>query len=74
MIVAATYQRTKSPEIHICHPGQSEQGLWRAIGGVSTGMICSRLYLNRITQVYDLDPADCILLVKVDDYVVGFEV
>ena len=37
-------------------------------------MICSRLYVDSITQVYDFDPADCTLVVKVDDYVVGFEV
>lgn len=74
MVVAATYQRTKSPQIHLCRPGQSEQPFWCAIGRVSKGMLCSRLYSDRITQVYDFDPAECTLLVEIDDNVVGFDV
>lgn len=41
---------------------------------MSEGMVCTRLYSDRITQVYQFDPAECTMLVEVDDNVVGFDV
>ena len=41
---------------------------------MSEGMVCSRLYLNGITQVDQFDPAECTLLVEIDNNVVGFNV
>ena len=41
---------------------------------MSEGMVCSRLYSNRITQVYHFDPAECTMLVEIDDNVVRLDV
>jgi len=38
------------------------------------GMVCSRLYSDGITQVDQFDPAECTMLVEIDDNVVGFYV
>jgi len=74
MLVVATYQRTKSPYIDLGCPGQSEQSLWCAIGRMTKGMVCSRLYLNGIPQIDQFNPADCTMLVEIDDNVVGFDI
>ena len=41
---------------------------------MSERVVCSRLYFNRITQVDEFNPAECTTLVKIDDYVVGFNI
>lgn len=41
---------------------------------MSKGMVCSRPYSDGITQVNQFDPAQCTMLVKIDDNVVGFDV
>ena len=74
MIVVATHQRTKSSYIHLCCPGQFEQRFWCAIGRMSKAMVCSRSYLDRIIQVNQFDHAKFIMLIKIDDNVVGFDV
>ena len=37
-------------------------------------MVCSGLYSDRITQVDQFDPAECTMLVEIDDNVVRFDV
>ena len=37
-------------------------------------MVCGRLYCDGITQVDQFDPAECTVLVEIDDDVVGFNV
>ncbi len=74
LVVVVTYQYTKSPKIHLCCPGQSEQPFWCAIGRMSEGMARSRLYSDRITQVNQFDPAECTILIEIDNNVVGFDI
>jgi len=74
MAVVVTYQRTKSPKIHLCCPGQSEKPFWCAIGRMNKGMVCSRLYSDGMTQVYQFDPAECAMLIEIDNIVIGFDV
>ena len=41
---------------------------------MSEDMVCSRLYSDGITQVDQFNPAECAMLIEINDYVVGFDV
>ncbi len=41
---------------------------------MSEGMVCSRLYSDRITQVDQFDSAEFTMLVEIDNNVVGFDI